>query len=138
MVIYAAMLGQILITVAVAAIAYLALRSRGRQPSLPERPQRPRIPPRLMRGLAYGLAGAMVAGSAWYLIERWAVERELVTVQVINANTGRITLYQARRGAVKGRGFVTLDGQQVRLADVERMILRDADEAIPPQVPADE
>ncbi len=125
------MFGQILLTLAVITIAYLVLRSRragSREAVLLERERRlPRISAGLAQGLAYGLVAVMVIGSGYYLAQRWVEARELVTVQVINANTGHITLYEARRGAVKGRGFVTLDGQRVTLADVERMILREPD-----------
>jgi hypothetical protein len=65
----------------------------------------------------------MVAGSLFWLYLDWQESRELVAVKVINANTGEVTSYRARRADVEGRHFTTLDGRRVTLADVERMIL---------------
>ena len=80
-----------------------------------------------MRTLAYGVLGLMLAGSAFYLFSRWESDHAVVRVQVVNANTGQITPYLARRGEIDGRRFRTLDGVEVRLADVERMLLTDRD-----------
>ncbi|AGA90876.1 hypothetical protein Thimo_2125 [Thioflavicoccus mobilis 8321] len=124
------MLGQLLLTIAVVLVAYLVIR--GRKAEAPE-PPRKAIPPRLARAAGRALLGLAALGVAYFLIDHWSQAREAVTVQVINANTGRITYFQARRGDVKGRTFVTLDGQRVMLADVERMVLRDADAPLPPQ-----
>lgn len=122
------MLGQILITTAVILVAYLVVRGRreerGTRAALPVRGVR--LPVRLLRSLAYALVGLMVVGSVYLLFHQWVRARETVIVEVINTNNGRITHFQARRGEVAGRTFVTLDGQKVTLADVERMILRDA------------
>jgi hypothetical protein len=49
--------------------------------------------------------------------------REVVSVRVINANTGEATTYMARRADVRGRSFTTLDGRPVTLSDVDRMEL---------------
>ena len=47
-------------------------------------------------------------------------------VQVVNAATGAIVLYEARRRDIEGRVVRTLDGREIRLADVERMILTES------------
>lgn len=122
-----AMLGQILLTLAVIAIAYLVLRSR-RAPS-PARKQPPtdrrHLSPQLAKILANGLLAFMLLGSLFYLVNQWQRGRQVVTVEVVNANTGQVSEFRAQRGDVEGRTFVTLDGQRIRLADVERMILHD-------------
>ncbi len=66
-----------------------------------------------LRAVAYGLVVAMVAGSLLWLYLDWEAGASVVTVQVINANTGDVTLYQARREHVEGRRFTTLDGRIV-------------------------
>jgi len=45
----------------------------------------------------------------------------VVSVRVINANTGSSVSYQARRGDVKDRSLETVDGRRVVLAAVERL-----------------
>ena len=85
-----------------------------------------------MRLAASLLIAIMAVGSALYLAQRWFEDQEVVQVQVINANTGRITLYESRRGSVEGRQFQTLDGRTIRLADVGRMIILPAEPELDP------
>lgn len=123
------MLGQILLTATVILIAYLVIR--GRRPQDPgetaESTPRPGMPPDFLRKLAYGLVGLILLGGAYALLEQWREARERVTVAVINTQSGQTIEFHARRGDVKGRTFVTLDGQRVTLAEVERMVLRAPD-----------
>ncbi len=122
------MFGKILLTAAVMLGAYLVIRARmerSRDTDLvPAAVRRePLVPPGTMRMIAYSLVTVMIAGSLLWLYLDWEVGRDVLTVQVVNANTGDITTYQARREDVKGRHFTTLDGRRVTLADVERMVL---------------
>ncbi len=80
-------------------------------------------PSALLRHFAAGLLIVMVTVTAIQWSWQWWRDRELVTVQVVNANTGLVTLYQARHGSVEGRQFRTVDGREIRMADVERMII---------------
>ncbi|MTW20893.1 hypothetical protein [Allochromatium palmeri] len=120
------MIGKLLLTLAVLLGAYGVLRARWRAnragPGL-ERRESPDVSWQTMRLAASLLIAIMAVGSALYLAQRWLEDQEVVQVQVINANTGRITSYESRRGSVEGRRFRTLDGREIRLADVERMIL---------------
>lgn len=125
---YRPMFGKLLLTAAVILGAYLAIRTRtqrGREvaaaPSAP--PREPLVPAGTLRAVAYGLVVVMVAGSLLWLYLDYAVGREVVTVRVINANTGDATTYMARRADVRGRQFTTLDGRPVTLSDVDRMEL---------------
>lgn len=122
------MFGKLLLTLAVILGAYLVIRTRiqrGRAVAAASPPpvREPLIPAAALRAVAYGLVVAMVAGSLLWLYLDWEAGASVVTVQVINANTGDVTLYQARREHVEGRRFTTLDGRIVTLADVERMEL---------------
>lgn len=122
------MFGKILLTLAVILGAYLIIRARmghDHKPDAapPPRPLIPLIPPGILKGLAYGLIVVMVAGSLLWLYLDYAAGREVVTVRIINATTGSVTTYQARRVDVEDRRFITLDGRPVTLADVDRMEL---------------
>ena len=122
------MLGKILITGVVILIAYLTIRSgaqrraRSGTVSLPSR-QEPPLPTGALRTLAYGMAAVLMAGSLLWMYLDYRSAREVVTVRVINASTGSVTTYRARRSDVQGRQFNTLDGRRVTLADVDRMEL---------------
>lgn len=123
------MLWKLLLTAAVVLGAYLALRarSRGLRGTAAGSPARlPLLPRGLGRGLGYALMGLVLGATAFYLIRDWSAGREVLRVQVINANTGVVVDYHARRRDIEGRGFRTLEGQVVRLADVERMVLTPA------------
>jgi hypothetical protein len=121
------MFGKILLTLAVMVGAYFVIRARLQGRAATDRsappPRTPLVPPATLRAVAYGLVTVMVAGSLLWLYLGWEEGHEVVAVQVINANTGDVTTYRARRVDVEGRRFTTLDGRQVTLADVERMVL---------------
>lgn len=116
---------KILLTLTVILGAYGVIRARMRRidEPLPDSPARsPLIPPETVRIIAIGLVSIMVAGSLLWLYLDWQKSREIVAVQVINANTGSIASYRARRADVADRHFITLDGRRVTLAEVERMV----------------
>ena len=122
------MFGKILLTAAVILGAYVVIRARmqrGREsaaaPAVP--PPEPLVPAGTLKAVAYGLVVAMVAGSLLWLYLDYEAGREVVWVRVINANTGDVTTYRARRADVEGRRFTTLDGRPITLADVDRMEL---------------
>lgn len=124
------MIGKFLITLVVVLIAYAVLRARWRDADAPlddAQSQRLQGTPftvhPMMRLAAALLVAIMTVGSALYLLLDWLDARAVVQVQVINANTGQITPYESRRGAIDGRRFTTLDGREIRLADVERMMV---------------
>ena len=126
---YRPMFGKILLTAAVILCAYLAIRARMRRgsqvASVPPAPARdPLAPVGGLKVVAYVLVVVMVAGSLLWLYLDYEAGQEVVTVRIINANTGDATSYMARRADVKGRQFTTLDGRPVTLSDVDRMELR--------------
>ncbi len=120
------MIWKFLLTVAVVFGAYLVFRARirrSREAAGLVVPRAPLIPPALIRPLAYVLLGVMLIGSLSLLVRDWDRDREIIPVQVVNANTGEVTRYEVRRGSVDGRGFVTADGREIRIADVERLVM---------------
>ena len=121
------MFSKIFLTLAVILGIYWVIRTRlqggGQATGSQSPPQPPLISRERVRASAYGLLVAMVSGSLLWLYWDWEAGRGVVSVQVINANTGAIVIYQARRADVAGRHFTTLDGRQVVLAEVERLVL---------------
>lgn len=120
------MFGKILLTAAVILGAYLAIRARMQRgpteaAATPAPAPEPLLPAGTAKAVSYGLVVVMVAGSLLWLYLDYEAGREVVTVRIINANTGDATAYMARRADVKGRGFTTLDGRPIRLSDVDRM-----------------
>jgi hypothetical protein len=120
------MILKLLLTAAVIFGAYLVIRARirsSREAAGLVAPRPPLIPPELIRPLAYGLLAVMLIGSLAYLVRDWDRDREIIPIQVVNANTGEVTRYEARRGSVDGGRFVTSDGREIRIADIERLII---------------
>jgi len=60
--------------------------------------------------------GALVVG---YL--RWQESHQVLEVRVIDAGSGRVSSYRVYRGELKDRGFRTVEGREVRLAETERV-----------------
>jgi hypothetical protein len=118
------MIWKILLTVLVAVLVYGVIRARmeGRGRRAVAVPA-PGPTPSWVHVAAYALLGIAALGSLAYWVRGWQADREPVRIQVVNADTGAVELYTARRGEIEGRTFRTLDGREVRLADVERMIL---------------
>jgi hypothetical protein len=125
------MITKILFTAAVIAIVYLLAKGRTqRSQAAPRRealsgPSKPRdraaAHDRLPHYLAYTLLGVMLAGSGGFIFMEWRDQYRIVTVRVINTNTGNSVTYQARRGDVADRSLETIDGRRVVLAEVERL-----------------
>jgi hypothetical protein len=120
------MIWKLLLTAVVIVWAYLVVRARirrSREAAGLVAPKPPLVPAALVRALAYVLLGVMLIGSLSMLVRGWDRDREIIPVQVINSNTGDVTRYQIRRGSVDGRRFVTADGREIRIADVERLVM---------------
>ena len=115
------MISKILITLAVimACMWILAARAKPQLRAVPnpviERKKK------LMRNAALGFMALMsiAAGSMIYLEvdERSAV----VTVHVINTQSGAQKSYRVRKNEIDGDSFTTLDGLQVFVAGIERV-----------------
>jgi len=125
------MFAKLFITAVVIYVAWLVVRNRwgeGEQGGAPNRgpdaqARPPLIPRDAIRTAAYAVVALMVVGSGFYLFQDWEHRRQVVDVQVINPITGAIQTYQARRRDIEGRGFTTIDGRYVRIADMERLVL---------------
>ncbi|MCP3671280.1 MAG: hypothetical protein GY814_12775 [Gammaproteobacteria bacterium] len=122
------MLLKILFTllIIIGAIFYVRIRARNRTlaPMAPPLP-RPVAPerPRLAYYLALGLLLIMLTGAGYYLFQIWFDGSRIVTVRVINSNTGSVTSYEVYKGDVVAgeSSFHTVDGRTITMAAVERM-----------------
>jgi hypothetical protein len=122
---YAPMFMKLLLTALVIAGALLALRIRN-QKATPLRTVKvvqvagPKNT-RLVRFAAVAAVFLMLAGAGGYLYYQWSDSYQVVTLRVVDSRSGKAVTYQAYKGDVEGRSFLTTDGRQVTLAEVERL-----------------
>jgi hypothetical protein len=125
------MITKLLFTIGVIFVAWLVLRNRQKRMSAPPPPE-PRLqaPPRTgvnpWKWAGYLLVVVMILGSGLFLYAEWQDRYRVVTVSVVNTQTGERIDYQARRMDVEDRRFVTLDGREVSVANTERIELQSA------------
>jgi hypothetical protein len=119
------MIGKILFTLGVILVVYLIWRTRS--PGLPQRDLSPRVinPPadrrRPLRLLAIAAVALMLTASALFLYDYWRDNNAVIVIRVIDAGSGTVTEYRARRGDVGDREFLSVDGRHVVLAETERL-----------------
>lgn len=77
--------------------------------------------PASFRWLAIGLLVASVLGAVGYTLYGWYDDQTLLNVRVINSQTGEVVNYQVQKGEMGPRSFITIHGQQVTIANSERM-----------------
>ena len=115
------MLTKILLILGVIVMVVLAVRNRGTG-STPERTsngqQAASSPARIT---AWVLIGVIIAITLGYSALQWRDSTEVVTVKVVNSNTGKSVSYQVSRDQVGDRRFRTVDGRTIVLAEVERI-----------------
>ena len=125
------MIWKILLTLLVIAGAVVAIRRRNRMNMLGD--SRPSAVPAIesistgkrsaLQFAAIGLVALMLIGTRFYLYHQWQDAYQIVSVHVIDTRSGKTVTYEAYKGDVKERSFVTVSGRQVHLAEVERMEL---------------
>lgn len=124
------MISKILITLAVIMLCMWTISNRGaKQPKLreiinPEVEKRKKI--MLIASIGFMMLMVLAAGSVVFLED---TEAAIVTVHVINTQSGERSSYRVDREQVQNNSFTTLDGRIVYLAGVERMEI----EALQPQ-----
>jgi len=127
------MIAKILLTLSVIVIAWLFISQRQRR-QLTSRPP-PRVvqqaPSAYWKWAGYLLLIMMILGSGLFLYQAWQDHYRVVSVLVIDTQSGNTTQYQARRGDVEARRFVTLDGREVSVASNERIELQTASDNNP-------
>ena len=63
----------------------------------------------------------MLLASGYLLYQHWRDGSEVIFIRVVDASSGRSAEYQAQRGDIDDREFVTTDGRRVVLAETERL-----------------
>jgi hypothetical protein len=115
------MISKILITLAVIGVCMMLLSAR-------DKPRLKRVPNpeaernrKLMRNaaLAFMLVMVLAAGVLIYL--EYDKRNAVVTVHVINTQSGASKSYRVLKGDIRSDGFTTTDGVQVFVAGVERI-----------------
>lgn len=74
-----------------------------------------------MRALATGVVTLMILASAFLLYDHWRDSSEVIYIRVVDASSGRAAEYQAQRGDIEDREFITTDGRRIVLAETERL-----------------
>jgi hypothetical protein len=120
------MLSKSLITALIIFAAYLVLRARGRRVTAVRTQAAARDPSVFSpRVVAYIFVGVVAVSGALIYWWRWADDRQVITIRVINSRTGEAVTYLAHKGKIHGRRFETLDGREVSVADVDRVEMRE-------------
>ncbi|MEW8508636.1 MAG: hypothetical protein AB2598_18245 [Candidatus Thiodiazotropha sp.] len=125
------MITKLILTLTVIAIAWLVVRNRQQRMQAISHQGRTEAAPRpaqnsLLKWGAYLLLAMLLLGSGFFLFMQWQDLTRVVTVTVIDTQTGRSVSYQARRGDIEERQFITLDGREVNVANSERIELESA------------
>ncbi|MES9826953.1 MAG: hypothetical protein ABW201_01645 [Candidatus Thiodiazotropha sp.] len=130
------MIAKLILTLTVIAIAWLVVKNRQQRVQAIIHDSQPDVAARhgtnpLLKWGAYALLAMLLAGSGAYLFVQWQDSTRVVTVIVVDTQTGRSVSYQARRGDIEERYFVTLDGREVSVANNERIELESASRQSP-------
>lgn len=121
------MIGRILLTLAVIAIAYVFVRQRRLAEEAEERPApvpKDKVPDELSQDLrlaAYMFMVLMVGigGAVYYF--RWQDEHTILTINLHRENQVQPVSYQVYKYQLQERSFTTIDGTHVTVAGSERM-----------------
>ena len=115
------MISKILITLAVIMACMWVLSTRNkpelRQVVNPEAERRKK----LLRHTAMAFMLIMVAAAGTMIYLEVDEQSAVVTVHVVNTQSGTRKTYQAMKNEINSDGFTTLDGLQVFIASVERI-----------------
>ncbi len=124
------MITKLLLTLGVILAAWLVLRNRQkRMTAVANAPPLLSYPPSrnpLWKWGASLLVVIMILGSGFFLYAEWQERYRVVTVSVVNTQTGERVDYLAHRMDVDERHFVTLDNIEVSVADTERIEMQSA------------
>lgn len=119
------MLGKLLLTFLVLAIAFVLMRQGSRSNSISRSAETDKITPATaasdLRTAAYMFLFLMIGTGAVLYYLRWQDDHEILTVNLHRDDNSAPTSYQVYRFQLEARSFVTTDGISVTVADNERM-----------------
>lgn len=128
------MLGKLLITAVIGGIIYFLWR-KNQHPKNHHTPSLrshvaalagSKAQPPIKLIFSAALAVIILVTAAWMVYD-WKDQRTLLEVKVITPNTLNINTYQVYKKDLQERGFITRDGQLIRIANSERMEVRRLD-----------
>ena len=115
------MISKILITLGVIVACMWVLASRGK-PELREiRNPADERRKKQFRNAAIAFMAVMVIFAGIMLYVQIEEHNAVVTVHVVNTQSGETKTYRVRKNEIRSDGFTTLDGTQVYIAGVERI-----------------
>ncbi len=118
------MVTKILFTLAVitGCLWYASAKRRGRsQPTLVIASKKDLRKREILRRSAYLFMGVMVLAAIAAIYLQVSDNNTILTVNVINSETGSRVVYQARRQDIKSSSFTTLEGSTIYVANIERI-----------------
>lgn len=118
------MLTKLLFTALVIAGVYALYRFRSRTGPQPSKPDNP-ADNRFGRVVSYGFVGVLILISAIAYYFHWQSQQKVVSVRVIDSDSGKLTTYQVYRHSIEGRHLLTVDGRTVMLGTGERLEVLD-------------
>ena len=122
------MLSKILITIGVIVACMMVLSARGNKPKLKTIPN-PEVERnrKLMRNFAFAFMVLMAIAAGTMIYLEVGKAQAIVTVRVINTQSGESKSYRVMRNDIHNDGFTTTDGVEVFVAGVERIEIEAAD-----------
>ena len=118
------MLTKILFTLAIIAGCFWfvsAKRGVRRQPILVIASPKDQRKREILRRSVYLFMGVMVLAASAMIYIEISDKYTIVTVHVVNSQTGSRVSYQARRQDINASSFTTLEGSTVYVAEIERI-----------------
>jgi hypothetical protein len=115
------MISKILITLGVIVVCMMMLSARAK-PKLKRivNPAAERNR-KLVRNAAFAFMAIMVVAASVMIYLEVDARNDIVTVHVINTQSGSSKSYRVRKNDIHSDGFTTMDGLQVFVAGVERI-----------------
>ncbi|WP_440995111.1 hypothetical protein [Arhodomonas sp. SL1] len=123
-------MNQFLLTIAVIAVVVIVLRFRGAGAAAKRVPRRQtrHWPPSRRAMAGYALVALLIVAVSTVVYLQWAEQHRVVTVRVVDTESGDQQEYLVYKKDVGGRSFRTVDGRYVSLSASDRMELDEAPE----------
>jgi hypothetical protein len=117
------MIGKILITLGVIVACMMVLSARGKPKSKLKTIPNPAVERnrKLMRNSAYAFMVVMAIAASVMIYLEVDSRNAVVTVHVINTQSGSSTSYRVMQNDIHSDGFTTTEGVQVFVAGIERI-----------------
>ena len=121
------MISKILITLGVIVVCMMMLSSRGKPKQKLKTIPNPEVERnrKLMRNLAFAFMGIMAIAASFMIYLEVGKNQAIVTVRVINTQSGESKSYRVMRNDIHNDGFTTTDGVEVFVAGVNKVLSKE-------------